>query len=212
MVDGLRDELAALGFTAFDIQLPGEDEFVAPLEGALRLRESDGYILETVDYGNAWELGRASTPDEARELVLGYVARPLPPVTPMTQEALDEIVGRVSRHYFDVRDRATAAGPGGIVIDLPADLAVDRLGALDGIQLYPIDTPFELRSLPPHVLRPESDRHRFLTAAPLRVGAAITPPWFGRPGGGLRFTLQGAGIGIRDLVVSGQLKRIALVD
>jgi hypothetical protein len=35
VLDGLRDELDALGFTRFDIQLPGEDSAVAPLEGAL---------------------------------------------------------------------------------------------------------------------------------------------------------------------------------
>jgi hypothetical protein len=42
----------------------------------------------------------------------------------------------------------------------------------------------------------------------VRVRAVITPPWFGRPGGGLRFTLQEPRVGIRDLVAAGVLERI----
>jgi hypothetical protein len=98
------------------------------------------------------------------------------------------------------------------VIDLPAELPIDRIGALDGVHTYPIDTPFEFRSLPPTALRPENDVHQFLTTADVRVRAAITPPWFGRPGGGIRFTLQEPGAGVRDLVVSGQLQRIQIVE
>ena len=50
--------------------------------------------------------------------------------------------------------------------------------------------------------------HKFLTTASVRVRAATTPPWFGRPGGGIRFTLQQPATGLRDLVVSGRLQRI----
>jgi hypothetical protein len=53
--------------------------------------------------------------------------------------------------------------------------------------------------------------HKFLTAADIRVRAAITQPWFGRPGGGIRFTLQQPETGLRDLVVSGQLQRIQVI-
>jgi hypothetical protein len=114
-------------------------------------------------------------------------------------------------HYFDLRDRAREAAQQGIVIDLPPELPIDRIGALDGVHTYPIDTPFEFRSLPPTALRPENDVHKFLTAADIRVRAVITPPWFGRPGGGIRFTLQRPETGIRDLVVSGELQRIRVV-
>jgi hypothetical protein len=38
VLDGLRAELELLGLTPFDIQLPGEDSAVAPLDGALRVR------------------------------------------------------------------------------------------------------------------------------------------------------------------------------
>jgi hypothetical protein len=211
--EGLRDELSALRLTPFDITLPGEEPVVAPLEGALRLRAGDGeFVLETVDYGTAYRLRSATTEPEAREMVHGYVSRPLPPVRPMPRRELDTVVGKVAMHYFDLRDRAREAGPRGIVINLPPELPIDRVGALDGVHTYPVDTPIEFRSLPPSVLRPENDVHKFLTTTQIRVGAAITPPWFGRPGGGIRFTLQQPELGLRDLVVSGALQRIQVID
>lgn len=213
MLNGLRAQLDALGLTPFDIQLTGEDSAVAPLEGALQVRADDaGYVLETVDYGQAFRLLRAESDSEITDAVIDYVSRPLPPVRVMPRQELDTIVGKIAVHYFDLRDRAREAGAEGIVIDLPPGLPIDRIGALDGVHTYPIDTPFEFRSLPPTALRPENDVHKFLTSADVRVRAAITPPWFGRPGGGIRFTLQQPETGIRDLVVSGRLQRIQVIE
>jgi hypothetical protein len=205
--------LEGLGLTRFDIQLPGEDSAVAPLEGALRVR-ADGarFVLETVDYGEAFRLRTAESEPEITEVVIGYVSSPLPPIRAVSRHDLDAIVGEVALYYFDLRDRAREAGQIGIVIDLPPKLPIDRIGALDGVHTYPIDTPFEFRSLPPTALRPENDVHRFLTAADLRVRASITPPWFGRPGGGIRFSVQQPETGLRDLVVSGRLQRIQIVE
>jgi hypothetical protein len=212
VLDGLRDELDALGFTPFDIQVPGEDSGVAPLEGALRVRrDGSDFVLETVDYGEAFRLLTQKSEAEIKQAVIDYVSRPLPQVRGMSRDELDTIVGRVALHYFDLRDRAREAGPQGVVIDLPPELPIDRIGALDGVHTYPIDTPFEFRSLPPTALRPENDVHKFLTAADVRVRASITPPWFGRPGGGLRFTLQQPETGLRDLVASGRLQRIQII-
>ena len=97
MFDGLRAELDALGLTPFDVQLPDEQVPVAPLEGALRLRAdtADGFVLETVDYGVGYPLGRAETEPEARALLLAYVGRPLPAVQPLSRADLDQLVGRV---------------------------------------------------------------------------------------------------------------------
>ncbi len=210
---GFRAELDALGLTPFDISLPGENAAVAPLEGALRVRlDGSAFVLETVDYGTGYRLGSAGSEAEVRSLVLDYVSRPLPAVRPLPRAELDVIVGQIAMHYFDLRDRAREAGPRGIVIDLPPDIPIDRIGALDGVHTYPIDTPLEFRSLPPGALRPENDVHRFLTTTDIRVGAAITPPWFGQPGDGIRYTLQQPGLGLRDLVVSGALQRLQLLD
>lgn len=207
----LRARLDEEGFSRFDVILPGEDD-VAPLEGAIVLEPIDGeWVVSTVDYGVRWPLGVAPTEEAAGEALLQYLGRPLPPARRMPQAELDGIVDAVSIHYFELRDRARDAGPDGVVIDIPPAIALDRIGALDGIHLFPIDTPFELRSLPPSALRPENDVHAFVTRGTVRVRAVIVPPWFGRPGGGLRFTIQEPRVGIRDLVVAGVLERIERV-
>jgi Tuberculosis necrotizing toxin len=207
VLDRLRAALDELGLTPFDIRLPDEDPAVAPLEGALQVRADGGrFVLETVDYGRAYRLLEAGSEDEITEAVIGYVARPLPPVRAMARPELDALLGRVAGHYGKLLDDLRAEQ--GFVIDLPPQLPLDRIGALDGVHVHPIGTPFEHRSLPPNALRPENDVHQFLTMAAVRVWAAITPPWFGRPGGGIRFTLQQPETGLRDLVVSGRLQRI----
>ena len=74
MFDGLRAELDALGLTPFDVQLPDEKVPVAPLEGALRLRAADGggFMLESVDYGVSYPLGRAETEPTTSTCATGY--------------------------------------------------------------------------------------------------------------------------------------------
>jgi hypothetical protein len=129
VLDGLRDELDALGLTRFDIQLPVEDSAVAPLEGALRVRANGArFVLETVDYGEAFRLRKAESEPEIKEAVMDYVSRPLPPVRVISRHELDTIVGKVALHYFDLRDRAREAGQRGIVIDLPAELPMSESG------------------------------------------------------------------------------------
>ena len=203
----------ALGLSRLHIQLPGEESPGPPLEGALRVTADDGrFVLETVDYGQPFRLLTAGAESDIAEAVIAYVSRPLPPVRVVSRQDLDTIVDRLAGHYEDLRAGAGEAGPQGIVIDIPPWVPIDRIGALDGVHTYPLNTPFEFRSLPPTALRPETELHRFITAADLRVRAAITPPWFGRPGGGIRFTLQQPETGLRDLVFSGRLHRIQITE
>ncbi len=84
-------------------------------------------------------------------------------------------------HDIGLRDRAQAAGTRGILIDLPPGIPIDRIGALDGVHTYPINTPFEFRSLAPSTLRPENDVHKVLTTTDIRVGATITAPGSAAP-------------------------------
>jgi Tuberculosis necrotizing toxin len=213
VLEGLRGQLEARGLTPVDIELPGDASAGPPLEGALRVRADDGrFVLETVDYGRAFRLLAAGSEPEIAEAVIGYVSRPLPPPRVFSRDELDTIVDKLASQYVDLRDRVGAAGEQGIVIDLPPELPIDRIGALDGVHTYPINTPFESRSLPPTALRAETRVHKFLTAADVRVRATITPPWFGRPGGGIRFTLQQPETGLRDLVVSGRLQRMQITE
>jgi hypothetical protein len=210
MSDLLRERIQDLDFTHFEVRLPGDTDG-APLEGAITLEESpdgDGWRVTTVDYGQHWVLDTADTRNAAEELLLAYLSRPLPPKRDMEVGEVDSLVSAVSMHYFDLRDRATAAGNAGVVFDMPPGVMLDRLGAIDGIRLYPLDTPWELRSLPPHTLREESGLHHFVTAGVVRMRATITPPWFGHPGGGLLFTTQAPRLGVRDYVVAGDIQQV----
>jgi hypothetical protein len=138
--------------------------------------------------------------------VLGYVSRPLPPSGTLTRQDVDRLTSAAAESWAELRDRASAAGS--IVLDLPPHLPLDRLGVLDGVHLFPYETPFEHRSLPPLAMTPQTRLHRFITTRPLRVAAVVALAWFGQPGGGLRLTLQAPGVGIRDLVVNGTLQRL----
>jgi nicrotizing toxin Mtb-like protein len=211
VLGGLRDQLNALGLTPAHIRLPGEESAGPPLEGALRVRADDGrFVLETVDYGHPFRLLTADSGAEITNAVMAYVSRPLPAARVISRDELHTIVARVSRHYDDLR--AQLSDGEGFVVDMPPGIPIDRIGTLDGVHTYPIDTPFEARSLPPTALGPETSVYKFVTAAAIRVQPIITRPWFGRPGGGIRFTLQYADTGLRDLVVSGQLQLLQVVD
>ncbi|PKI89886.1 hypothetical protein CW368_12030 [Actinomycetales bacterium SN12] len=51
--------------------------------------------------------------------------------------------------------------------------------------------------------------HSFEVVTAFRVEVCRTPPWFGQPGGGLRISLIDRGMGIRELVREGMLRRVA---
>jgi hypothetical protein len=103
MLEGLRAALRPHGMTPFDIQLPDEDTAVAPLEGALRVRaDGPGFVLETVDYGQAFRLLAAGSEPEITDAVLGYVSRPLPPVRPLPRQEMERYAARVAPHYVDL--------------------------------------------------------------------------------------------------------------
>ncbi|WP_221584813.1 TNT domain-containing protein [Microbacterium sp. G2-8] len=206
MFETLRDELSRRRIPAAAVSLPGDD---APaMEGALRLRPSDAqseWLFETVDYGTAFPLGSAATEDEAAQLLLDYVDRPLPDVAVFAASDIDQAVGAATTHWSDLRSRAT---DGSLLIEVPAGVVLDRVGALDGTMLFPYGTSYEARSLPPFGALPVgSDRHAFVTRGTVRVRVEVVQPWFGQPGGGLRCTIAHDFVGIRDLVADGALER-----
>ena len=213
MVAGLRQQLNALGYSRFDIVLPDEDADVVPLDGALRLSLDAGtYTWATVDDQLPYLLATAASAGEARDLVLRYLSRPLPAERLVRRAELDDRDDQVNAGYVALREDLATAGRRGLVVDLPAGLPVDRVGALDGVHVYATGTPFEQRSLPPTVLRPDNALHQFVTRGELRVRAAFTPAGFGHPGGGIRFTVDAAKTGIRDLVVQRLLQRVRVLD
>ncbi|WP_156761684.1 TNT domain-containing protein [Microbacterium karelineae] len=204
MFETLRHELSRRLVPAAAVSLPGDEN--PPMEGALRLRQDgDGWLFETVDYGTAFLLGSAEDEQQAAEIVLAYLDRPLPPLALFPPSEVDEAVAAATPHFADLRARAAE---GSLLIEIPAGVVVDRIGAIDGTMFFPYGTSYEARSLPPFgTLAEGSGRHAFLTRADILVRVEVAQPWFGQAGGGLRCTLAQDFTGIRDLLVSGSLER-----
>ena len=204
MFEDLRRQLDDRRVPREAVQLPGDA--APPLEGALALLPTEaGFDLATVDYGRVAPLGHADDETSAAALLLAYLDRPLPAPRRLDEDEFRALTRSTSEQAEALRSRLA---DGAILIQLPAGIAVDRIGALDGIMLFPAETPVERRALPPTAVTRAARLHRFLTAADVLVRAEVVAPWFGQPGGGIRFTLADDFVGIRDLVVDGALERV----
>lgn len=184
------------------VHLPGDRTI--PWEGALHISEAaeGGWDLNTVDYGQARSLLSRTTDDEIASALFAYLLSPLPPHSLVGADQYERLSDWAAPHILDLLGRAEQP----LVIDAPEGLLLDRIGALDGFLLYPARTSFEARSLPASAVG--QPFHEFVTATTTRFEVQRTAPWFGRPGGGLRFSIVEPGVGVRDLVREGRLRRI----
>jgi hypothetical protein len=209
MFEDLRRQLDDRRIPRQAVRLPGDEApplEAPPLEGALALVPDDGgFDLATIDYGRTAPLGHAHDEETAAALLLDYLDRPLPEPRRATDDEYRARAASTAAQAAELRPRLAEET---LLIQLPAGLAVDRIGALDGVTLFPAETPVEQRALPPTALTGEARLHRFVTAADVLVRVEIVAPWFGQPGGGIRFTLAEDFVGIRDLVVGGALERV----
>jgi hypothetical protein len=206
-----RETLDGLGLTSQFVVLPEEVSDLPPLEGALRVTEVDGrFVLECVDYGQPRTLATAPDQDEVVARLLAYLAQPLPEPRALTRAELDQLA-TASREFTPELVAQVAAAPGGeLLIQVPGGTALDRIGGPDGWMLNPLGASFESRSLPPFTLREPSTVHQYLVHDPLLMRVQVVQPWFGQPGGTLRFVIGDDGVGIRDLVADGVLTRLVL--
>ncbi|MBB3157814.1 hypothetical protein FHS07_001498 [Microbacterium proteolyticum] len=199
----VRERLDAAAVALEAVRLPGDR--TVPWEGALDVSEAAAgrWDLKTVDYGQARTLLSRTTKDEIASALYAYLLSPLPPHSLVETGEYERLLNWAAPHILDLLGRADQP----LVIDAPEGLLLDRIGALDGFFLYPARTSFEARSLPPSAV--DQPLHEFLTATTIRFEVQRTAPWFGRPGGGLRFCIVEPGVGVRDLVREGRLTQIA---
>lgn len=186
------------------VLLPNDEQLA--WEGALHVAsDADGtWTLCTVDYGQPRLLLRRATRPEIVQALYAYVLTPIPEAVILATHEIERMLTWATPHLNDIAARVG----NGLIIDVPAGLLLDRIGAIDGYLLYPAGTSFEARSLPVNTVR--QPLQTLATASTIRMKVTSTPPWFGRPGGGLRFAIVEPGIGIRDLVREGQLTQIAV--
>jgi hypothetical protein len=205
MFEGLRRQLDERGVVRNAVLLPGDTG--EPQQGALTIREQEsGFELATIDYGRTVPLAVVDSAEAAAQRLLAYLDQPLPEPLPMSARDFQALAAAADGHLADLRTRL--ADGGRLLIRIPADLALDRIGVLDGIFLFAAGTSVEARALPPTALVDGAVLHRFVTARDVLVNVELVQPWFGQPGGAIRFALADDFLGIRDLVASGTLSRV----
>lgn len=206
----LRAELDRRGFTAALVMLP-HDERRPAAEGALQVVEvGSGFELRSVDYGRPRRIAIAADEPSMATVLWDFLDRPISPTLEMTLAELDVIEARLAPFYPPLRDQIRSREGGTSLIQLPPGVLVDRVGALDGWLLYQLNSSFESRSLPPTALSEPSTVHQFVTEATVLVQASVVPPWFGQPGGAVRYAIADESLTIRDLLVDGSLRRISV--
>lgn len=205
----LRQALDQAGFPAGGVALPGEE--TVPFEGTVTMvRHSNAhYSIQIIDYGQHEFLAEYSTDGLACRAVWDYLHQPLPAPTPVPLGELQQRARAAEAAYADLHQRLTRAGPGGIITNLAAGVPFDRIGTLDGLYFFAWNTPWEHRALPETARGPGAAQMVLMAPAPVEVQAQIVPPWFGQPGGAIRFRIEGAAHrGLRDLVRAGTLLQV----
>lgn len=207
-VAAFRARLAEVGYPSDAVILPGETSDQPPIEGAMEVRSSGAEVLVgTRDYGELEVLHRAHDQESALAWLWEYLSRPLPPARPVPRSDLEmrfEAYRPSLAAHYDLVQRAGAPQH----VTLPPGVALDRIGSIDGVFLYPWGTPTPMRSLPAG--SPNARLYQLLTVHPLPVEAEIVRPWFGQPGGSLRFRIATDGVGVRQLLLAGSLLEVTV--
>lgn len=207
----LRAELDGRGFVPELVTLPNDPPHGPVAEGALRVIETpNGYEVQCVDYGRPRTVASAPDAQSVAESLLAFLDRPIPAALSMAPTEVTAIESRLAPFYPPLREQILTNEVGAILIQLPPGVLVDRIGAMDGWLLNPLNSSFESRSLPPTALREPSTVHQFVTEATVLVQASIVQPWFGQPGGAVRYTVADEPLTVRDLLVEGSLRQISV--
>lgn len=205
----LRAALDGLGVPRAAVVLPGETEGPT-FEGTLEVVRYSGshFGLQVRDYGLRHLMGEFRSERQACLALWEYLTAPLPPAARISQAEMTARTNGAQRSYADLHARLRNVGKGGLLTNLAPGVVYDRFGGLDGLYFFGAGTPWEQRSLPPTANAPGAALVPLVALRPVEIQAEIVDPWFGQPGGGIRFHVEG-GRAVRDLV---REQVLALVD
>lgn len=202
----LRTRLDSVGYPAEAVVLPDLGTAPGTVEGAMEVRgQAGGYAIGIRDYGTFTPLHETGTAQDAAAWLWEYLCRATPTPTATPRSDLEERASAYRPVYAAMYERVRVSGSERATLD--AGVALDRIGSLDGVYLYPWSTPLPARSLPP-TAGPNVRLHQVVTGGPLLVDAEIVPAWFGQPGGSLRF--RTVGTHVRELVENGTLIEVTV--
>lgn len=202
----LRTRLDSVGYPAEAVVLPDLGTTPGTVEGAMEVRgQAGGYVVGIRDYGTFTPLRETGTAQDAAAWLWEYLCRATPTPTATPRSDLEERANAYRPVYAAMYERVRVSGSERVTLD--AGVALDRIGSLDGVYLYPWSTPLPARSLPP-TAGPNVRLHQVVTGGPLLVDAEIVPAWFGQPGGSLRF--RTVGTHVRELVENGTLIEVTV--
>ena len=210
---GLREALGQAGYPAGGLALPDND--YVPFEGTVTVvrHSSAHYSLQIIDYARREFLAEYGAEDQVARAAWDYLHQPLPAPTPMARAELHQRAQAAQHSYADLGQRLHRAEPGGVITNLAAGVPFDRIGVLDGLYFFPWQTPWPQRSLPESARGPGAQHVVLIAPAPVEAHAELVPGWFGQPGGGIRFRVEGAKHqGLRDLVRAGVLVQVHPVE
>lgn len=202
-VTTLLDDLRRAGIRADDFEVV--DQTTPAREGGLFLaRDVDQWLLGCRERGalvvdSAWY-----DEDTACTEAYGRLTAPLPDPLLLDAASVAEGTERAAATAQAVRDQ-----PGSPAV-LPAGCLVDRFGGDHGRSLFVAGTPYAERSLPPELLdgtRVDLGLRTFLVRDDVPVVAGTVAPWFGQPGGAVRFDLAGSDT-VWTLLRSGRLAAV----
>ncbi|MFV0251917.1 MAG: TNT domain-containing protein [Beutenbergiaceae bacterium] len=208
-VAALRTALDGYGIPRASVVLPGEPPGPA-FEGRLEIVRYSAahYVLRVTDYGQHHLLGEFRTERDACMRLWQYLSAPMPPRMRASRADLAQRTATAVHSYQELGARLANVGVGGIITNLAAGVPYDRFGGLDGLYFFGWGTPWEQRSLPQTAIAPGASFVTVMALHPVEVQAEIVEPWFGQPGGGIRFHVEG-GRTMRDLV---REQYLAVVD
>lgn len=207
----LRRRLAEANYPLDAVVLPDALATPTTLEGAMEIRGTSGgrFAVGVRDYGTFEVLHTASSERAACDWLWDYLLAGTPQPRPTTRADLEQRSAAYRPAYAQVYAQIQAGGGAATVTTLGPGVALDRIGSIDGVFLFPWGTPLPARSLPP-TTSPAARLYQVVTTRALYVEAEIVPAWFGQPGGSLRFRIAQDGLGVRQLLQQGALIEVAV--